>query len=53
MAAIYYYDLPCGYQAKIKGSSLAAGHEDYDRYVNIYIKPEAEKQHKEECKKCA
>lgn len=52
MAAIYPYEMPCGYVAKVKGSSIAVSSENFDRYVSIYIAPEAKKVHNKNCTKC-
>jgi hypothetical protein len=52
MAAIYYYDFACGYKARVKGSSAATVSDNFDRYTNIFIKPAAEKLHKQHCTKC-
>ncbi len=52
MAAFYVHTFDCGYQAKVKGSSHAASHESYERYVNIFMLPKAKKMHREECSKC-
>lgn len=52
MAAFYRYGFDCGYESRVKGSSQAVQNDVLERYVAIYIKPEAEKDHKANCNRC-